>query len=172
MNFNKFRDRVGDEVDQSEAFGETLSQNFKGKARELSHELGEIHCPKCQAKLSFVDSDKTYSFILSCGYCKENAFSLINAIYNKIWFRIKQDSYKYYNNRKTCKCTKHYHLTPITPCCEVDKKYKGKGDIIFKLHNFLYICKDMCEYTIDKYVKDEKQKKGLERISKMIQHFL
>lgn len=89
-------------------------------------------------------------------------------------FRIKQDSYKYYNNRKICKCTKHYDLTPMNPCCEIDKKYKGKGDIIFKLHNFLYLCKDMCEYTVDKLGREGKDKsmKCLERLIKTIENFL
>ena len=95
---------------------------------------------------------------------------MVNVIYNKIWVRIKQDSSRYYNNRKTCKCTKHYDLTPITACCDIDKKYKGKGDIIFKLHNFLYMCKDMCEYTQEKLQKEKS--KDLEQVSKMIERFL
>ena len=63
----------------------------------------------------------------------------------------------------------------MNPCCEVDKKYKGKGDIIFKLHNFLYLCKDMCDYTVDKLGREGKEKssmKGLERLIRTIESFL
>ena len=139
---------MNDEIDEVETFGETLSQNFRSKGRELVQEMGEFVCPKCSHSCSLIDADKGFVFKTVCKSCPDNPFNLTNVIYNKIWYRMKQDIEKYYNNKKACKCTKHYELTPITPCCEIDKKYKGKGDITFKLHNFLYLCKDICDHTL------------------------
>ena len=63
---------------------------------------------------------------------------------------MKNDSSNYYKNSKRCGCGKTFDLTPITFCCEIDRKHRQKGDIAFKLHNFLYLSRDLCEFTLSK----------------------
>ena len=84
---------------------------------------------------------------------------------------MKTDAGNYYNNRKKCKCGKMFDLTPVTPCCDIDRKFKQKGEVAFKLHNFLYICKDLLEYTISK-MRDDEDARNLQKISRMIERFL
>ena len=86
---------------------------------------------------------------------------------------MKTDACNYYKNAKRCGCGKAFDLTPITFCCEVDRKHRQKGDIAFKLHNFLYLCKDLCEFTVSKFKREqEEDASGIRKIGRMIESFL
>ena len=65
----------------------------------------------------------------------------------------------------------------------MDRKHRQKGDIAFKLHNFLYLSRDVCEYSLSKLSKDQSRKeilseereeeaRGLRKIGRMIDRFL
>lgn len=133
-----------------ERMGETVGNNLKAKLREFSKDLGAtIICSSCNCEIPSVNLESESGTVnWACTGCK---YSFVTIIHNKIRFKIKEEVGKYYSNRKRCTCLKSYELTPITPCCDLDKK-KGtkKSDIAFKLHNFLYLAKDLCEVSMSR----------------------
>lgn len=171
------RELIGDDVQLPDNIGETAGNNVKNKIKELGKELGaNLKClnPKCGNEFPLISLESTYLINSICPKCSQN---MVNVIYNKIRFKIKQEEISYYNNRKRCRCSKTYELTPILPCCDIDKKSQSqKFDISFKLHNFLYLVEDLLDIAKmrmkGKGGEVEDLQEGLDKITKMVQRFL